>query len=391
MARDVFRNPLRADVTTVALTEPLPFHRRIPGYAPTALVDAPRIAADLGLGRVLVKDEESRFGLPAFKVLGASWASFRAVLDRLGRDPGPWDSLEDLAARLAPMRPFTLAAATDGNHGRAVARMARALGFDATIYVPDDMVPARIDAIEGEGATVVVVDGTYDDAVTRAAKEEGERSLVISDTSWPGYDLVPGWVIEGYGTIFWELEDTLAAAQLPYPDLVVCPIGVGALAAATVVHFRRAGRERPPVLVGVEPIDAACVMASARAGEIVTVPGPHRSIMVGLNCGTPSVLAWPRVSAGFDWFMAVDDDRARAAMRALADVGVVSGETGAAAVAGLNALLDGADGPDLRGELGLDSSSTVLVLSTEGATDPGNYRRIVGRAPEDVARAQRLG
>ena len=151
--------------------------------------------------------------------------------------------------------------------------------------------------------------------------------------------------------------------------------------AAGVTHYRSGGRDA--VIVGVEPLDANCVQESVEAGEITPVPGPHRSIMVGLNCGRPSLIAWPRLSRGIDWMVAVDDDSARDAMRALADVGIVAGETGAASLAGFDALV--ADAPAFEAT-GLDSHSTVLLVVTEGATDPANYEDIVGRGHDTVGR-----
>jgi diaminopropionate ammonia-lyase len=282
---------------------------------------------------------------------------------------------------VSPLRPLTLATATDGNHGRAVARMARLLGLQARVFVPADMARARRDAIQSEGAQLVVVDGTYDDAVARSAAEASDRCLVISDTSWPGYADVPRWVIEGYSTIFHEIDDQLAAQGIRGPDLVAVQIGVGALAAAAVTHFRRTERERRPKLAGVEPEGAACVLASMAAGRVVSIPGPHVSIMAGLNCGTPSEVAWPLVSRGLDVLVAVEDDWARRAMRDLAGVGVMAGETGAAGLAGLTALLTGPHAPATRAALGIDDSSSALVICTEGATDPEAYRRIVGESP----------
>jgi diaminopropionate ammonia-lyase len=189
--------------------DPLAFHRRLPGYAPTALREAAGIARDLGLDRLWVKDESERMGLPAFKIMGASWAVYRAIQQAMPDQDGDWRTLDDLARQLEPLKPLTLACATDGNHGRAVARMARLLGLGAHIFVPADMAPARRAAIAGEGARVTVVEGTYDDAVARSAEEASERTLIISDTSWPGYEDVPRWVIEGYSTIFWEVDDEL--------------------------------------------------------------------------------------------------------------------------------------------------------------------------------------
>jgi diaminopropionate ammonia-lyase len=349
--------------------DPLAFHRKLPGYKPSELREAPGIARDLGLDRLWVKDESERMGLPAFKILGASWAVYRAIKGALptGSDA---DTLEDLSRQLEPLRPLTLACATDGNHGRAVARMARLLGLDAHIFVPSDMTPARQTAIAGEGARVTIVDGSYDDAVARSAEASNERTLVISDTSWPGYEDVPRWVIEGYSTIFWEIEHELERRNELGPDLVAVQIGVGALAAAVVRHYRRPGADPKPVILGVEPTHAACVLASMEAGQIVQIPGPHDSIMSGLNCGLPSPVAWPLVSHGIDTFIAIDDDRTREGMRALARENIIAGECGAAGLAGLTTWLQSfcGDGKGRR----------ALVISTEGATDSEAYRRIVG-------------
>ena len=235
------------------------FHQRLDGYAPTQLRDAPELARMLEVGRVLLKDESSRLGLPAFKILGASWAIYRALQSRIGDTLEPWQTIADLAQRLAPLRPMTLAAATDGNHGRAVAHMAALLGFDSRIYVPAGTAQARIDAIASEGARVEVVEGTYDDAVARSARDANERCLVISDTSWPGYEEVPRWVIDGYSTILWEVDDELANLGEEDPQLVVVQIGVGALAAAVVHHYRQPGRDPNLTILSVEPTRAACM------------------------------------------------------------------------------------------------------------------------------------
>ena len=355
---------------------PLDFHRRLPEYAATPLVDAPGLAGALGVGRVWVKDESWRLGLPAFKILGASWAVYRALEQRSG-GIGEWGDVEELRGRLAPLLPLTLAAATDGNHGRAVARMARMLGLGARIFVPADMAPARIEAIRSEGAEVVVVRGTYDEAVARSAEEADGRCLVISDTSWPGYEDVPRWVIDGYSTILWEVSDELGRRGEEGPTLAVVQIGVGAFAAAVTRHFRSPGVSPRPKILGTEPAGAACALASAGAGDIVHVPGPHGSIMAGLNCGSPSVVAWPTISTGIDVFVAIEDDWAREAMRMLAGAGIVSGETGAAGLAGLLAVAQEEGG---RRTLGLAEEARVLIFNCEGATDPEAYGRIVSGA-----------
>jgi diaminopropionate ammonia-lyase len=378
-AGEVFLNPAAGAAAVAAPPRaPLGLHRRLPGYAATPLVDAPALAMANGVERVWVKDESSRLGLPAFKMLGASWAAYRALAVRLGRDPEPWASLDELRQTLAPLRPLTLATATDGNHGRAVARMAALLGLDADVYVPKGTATARIAAIEAEGARVTVVDGDYDRAVASAAATAGDRCLAIQDVGRPGYEQVPAWVVEGYATIFWEVDNQLAARGEEAPDVVVIPVGVGGLAAAAVRHWHRRGRRRPPRLLGVEPLAAACLLRSLRAGRIVTVPGPHDSIMAGLNCGTPSLVAWPLLRSGLDAVVAVADERARQAMRDLAAAGIVAGETGAASLAGLAEATGGRAAGRLRDALDLGAGTRVLLVCTEGATDPETYHRIVG-------------
>jgi diaminopropionate ammonia-lyase len=381
LATRVLPNPRAAALTATDLPRAsavLAFHRQFPGYMPTPLVDAPALAARLGVRRVSVKDESSRLGLPAFKILGASWATYRALTAHLGlTEP----TLEDVRAALARSRPegtppLTLTTATDGNHGRAVARMAAILGCPAHILIPTGGAQARIDAIASEGARVTVVDGTYDEAVARAATEASDDCLVISDTSWPGYEDVPRWIVEGYGTIFAEVDMQLRERGARAPDLVAVQIGVGSLATAVVQHYRPQGAR----IVGVEPAGADCMLASAAAGEITAVPGPHTSIMAGLNCGLPSLLAYPVVSAGVDCFVAIEDEWAREGMRALAQAGIVAGETGAAGVGGLLAVLTGDRADDARALLGVTPESRILAICTEGATDPEAYERIVGHS-----------
>jgi diaminopropionate ammonia-lyase len=315
-------------------------------------------------------------GLPAYKILGAPWATYRALEERFGPF-APWETLPQFAAQLRPHGPLTLVAATDGNHGRAVARMAMWLGLGAHILVPRDMVSARRHAIEAEGARVTVVDGTYDHAVEASARIADSAHLVISDTAWEGYERIPDWVIEGYATIYHEIDAQLAARGAGQPDLVAAQMGVGALAASVVRHYRRP--DWTTRVVGVEPTRAACVLASVEAGELVEVPGPHDSIMAGLNCGRPSPLAWPFVSRGISLFVAIPDARAEEAMRLLARDGVVAGESGAAGLAGCLEALGGTDARTSHAVLGVDQTSSVLVISTEGATDPAAYARIVGR------------
>ena len=375
----VFPNPQAASTLDgeIANAEAFEFHQKLPGYKQSPLIEAPSIARTLNVGRVWVKDESSRFGLPAFKILGASWAIYRALLQLAGGNVEPWNTFEDLKDRFASLKPLTLVAATDGNHGRAVARMAKLLGFSAHIFVPREMTQARIDNIRGEGALVTMIQGSYDDAVAESANSASERALVISDTAWEGYTEVPRWIMEGYVTILRELDEQLAGKSDRRIDLVTVQMGVGGLATAVVWHYRRPGLAARPKIVGVEPLVADCILESAQAGHMLEVPGPHNSIMAGLCCGVPSLVAWPMISKGIDVFVAIDDEWAREAMRELAKAGVVSGETGSAGLAGLLALLGTEEAETSRQVLNLTPESHVVVISTEGATDPETYKSIV--------------
>jgi diaminopropionate ammonia-lyase len=321
----------------------LAFHRALPGYAPTPLVDVPALAAELGVGRVLVKDESSRMGLPAFKVLGASWACQQAQ----ARTPG-----------------VDLVAATDGNHGRAVARMAAHFGVAATVFVPAVMLPATADRIAGEGATVVRIDGDYDDAVRQAAAFADERPgrALVQDTAWDGYTEAPAWIIEGYQTLLHEVDDTLAGDRVSV-DLVAVPVGVGSLAEAVVRHYRQADGARPAVL-SVEPETAACVLASLQEQRPMSVPTAD-TVMAGLNCGTISGSAWPVLRDGLDAAVTVTDGEALRAVDNLGSLGVSSGPCGAATLAGVRAALSD---PARREALQLPADAVLVLLSTEGKT-----------------------
>lgn len=382
MPRLYLNRLFRRDFTTPAPElAPLDFHRRLPGYEPTPLRSLPRLAARLGVGQILAKDESRRLGLPAYKVLGASWATYRALEQRGQLTLEPWHTIEQLRDRLAPLGALTLVTASDGNHGRGLARVGRLLGYRCRIYLPEGTVSARIEAIAEEGAEVIVVPGTYDETVARAAADDGPDRLLIQDHGWPGYEVVPALVSDGYATLFWEVDQALADMVQAGPDLVVVPIGVGTLAAAAVRHYRRRGLKTPPRLLGVEPVAAACALESAAAGGPVTLEArAGSSIMAGLVCGTPSTAAWPLLAGGIEAFAAIEDDYAVAAMRALAEEGVAAGESGAAAAGALLALLEGPGAQQKREQLELTSRSRILLLVTEGVTDPAGYRRLIGGA-----------
>lgn len=325
------------------------FHRSLPGYAATPLTEVPPLATELGVGRVFVKDESSRLGLPAFKVLGASWAVHRALAGRTALDP------------------VTLVTATDGNHGRAVAWVARLLGQWASVFVPNGVHPAAVAAIAAEGAEVTHVTGDYDEAVRQAAAAaDGPGAVLIQDTAWPGYEQIPGWIVEGYGTLCAEIDEQLAAAGAGPPDLVGIPVGVGSLAQAVVTHYRSRPAGTAPALLAVEPEAASWVVPSLSRGEPVSVT-TSETTMAGLNCGTPSSLAWPILRNGLDAAVTVTDAESARAARDLATAGVSAGPCGAAPLAGLRAALAGDGAGQRRAELGLSLAATVVLLSTEGS------------------------
>ncbi len=345
----------------------LEFHSSLPGYQPTPLHALPGLAATLGLGNIFVKDESHRFGLNAFKGLGASWAMHR-VLQRSGSQP------------------TTFACATDGSHGRAVAWAARLAGRKAVVYVPHHMAPARMDAIRNEGAEVVIVDGQYDDAVRRAdADSKANGWTVIADTAYPGYMEIPAWVMDGYRTLFAEAEKQIAVFSGMPPGLVILQAGVGGMAAAGAAHFRQCDRSYRPALACVQPIASDCLVESifSENGEPRETRGAQDSVMALLNCGMPSLLSWPVLRSAVKLFFSIEDRFAEDAVRRLyhpvtGDPGIRSGESGAAGLGGLIALCTAPEFAEAKKRLGLSPRLSVVVIVTEGPSNPESFARIVG-------------
>ncbi len=350
----------RAWKSTASRAASRSFHASMPGYAPTPLVELPALATELAVRRVLVKDESSRLGLPAFKVLGVSWAVFRVLIDRADEaiDPPSFTRLPGIAARLVPLE---LVTATDGNHGRALANIATSIGLRSHVVVPDDIEPAAIIAIETEGATVERVTGSYETAVARARDhaDAAPDRLLIQDTAWPGYEEIPGWIVEGYSTLFDEIDDQVGDSETV--SLIVVPAGVGSLLQAAISSFRD-GRRQPPSILSVEPEAAACVLASQAAGRLTTI-GTSHTVMAGLNCGVPSTLAWQVIASGLDAAVAVSDAAALAAMRDLRMASVDAGPCGAAALAGVRMVAGDAS---RRAHLDLGPDATVVLICTDG-------------------------
>ncbi len=337
------------------------FFARRPELRPTPLRSLPSFARALGVRDLHVKDESTRFGLNAFKSLGVRYA-----VDRLQR-----------AERIPPGA--TLVCASAGNHGRAVARVARDLGLSARVYMSNASSEAPRQAIASEGALVVVVDGTYEDAVHRmAADADAQGWIVVSDTSWPGYEEIPSLIMLGYTRIVSEIREQLDGE----PDVVFAQGGVGGLVCGVAAGLAHEWPRRRPRLVACEPTRAACLLASARAAGMTTLDGRLDTIMAGLCCAEPSPAAWRVVSELVDAFVAIDDSQAIAAMRMLArplgkDPAVEAGPSGACGFASLVAVMRDEAMRPVREAMALGPASCVVVINTEGATDRELYDRLV--------------
>ena len=347
-------------------------------YAVTPLHDLPGLAAQLGVGAIQVKDEGHRLGLGSFKALGGSYVVVRLVLEeaarRLGR-PVEIDELQTPAVREVAAS-LTFSCATDGNHGRSVAQGAQLVGARAAIFVHSSVSEERIAAIARFGATMIRAEGTYDDSVAEAARVSAEKGwTVVSDTSWPGYERIPGLVMQGYTAL---VAESLRQMKEP-PTHVFVQVGVGGIAAAVAAHFALVLGEARPVFVAVDPARAACMFASAQAGAPVKADVGEPTVMAMLDCYEPSLVAWRILSRVADAFMTVEDEDAVAVMNRLArpvadDPVVVAGESGGAGLAG---LIRAAGDPAVRAQLKLDATSRVFVVNTEGATDPARYAELV--------------
>jgi diaminopropionate ammonia-lyase len=358
------------------------------GHAPTPLVALPGLARELDVGSIHVKDEGHRLGLGSFKALGGAYAVVRLVLEaasrRLGRQPdvAEWRSAE-VAAAAAGM---TVACATDGNHGRSVAQGAQLVGAPCVIFVHAGVSEERCQAIARYGARIVRVEGNYDDSVAEVARAADEHGwIIVSDTSWPGYERIPHLVMQGYTALLRE-----ALRDLPAPPThAFVQAGVGGIAATVAAHFALVfGAERPFFTV-VDPARAACLFESAKAGHPVKVAHGRPTVMAMLECYEPSLVAWRVLSRAADAFMTVEDDEAVAIMNRLArplagDPAIVAGESGGVGLAGLAQV---ARDPALREAIGLGRDARVFLINTEGATDPVLYQELVGIAPGKVAAA----
>jgi diaminopropionate ammonia-lyase len=344
------------------------------GYAPTPLRDLDALAAAAGVAAVRIKDESGRFGLGSVKALGGPYAVMRLLAAELSRrgvaGAATAEALADGRYRDVTGT-LTVTCATDGNHGRAVAWAARRFHCQCVIFVPGAVSKGRRDAIAALGAEVVPVGGTYDDAVREANRRgDAEHWLVVADTAYPGYTETPREIMQGYRLMADEAADQWSGAP---PTHVFIQAGVGGVAAAVSVQIRtRFGTE--PRLVVVEPERAACLFASARQGMLATVPGGLETIMAGLACGEPSLLAWQELERAAAAFMTISDAAAIDTLCLLADAGLSVGESG---VAGLTGFCLAASDTTARAALGLDTASRILCFATEGVTDQFLYDTVL--------------
>jgi len=350
------------------------FHETFPQYAPTPLWSLPAAAERLGLGAVYVKDESFRFGLNAFKVLGGSYA----IGNILREQTGAALRYSDLIAAGGERKTFVTA--TDGNHGRGVAWAAREFGHKSVVYMPKGSVPVRLENIRKAGADASITDLSYDDAV-RKARADAERNgwLIVQDTAWPGYEAVPEMIMQGYLTMALEAWEQLSQK----PTHIFLQAGVGSMAAAVAAFFAQLPGEKPAIVI-VEPNSADCFYRTARAndGQLHFAAGPMVTIMAGLACGEPCPPAWEILRSTARYYLAGPDYAAETGMRLLGqplgdDPRIVSGESGASAFGFAAELMTDPELAQLRQELGLSSVSRVLFFSTEGDTDPENYRKIL--------------
>lgn len=364
--------------------ETLEFHQSLPGYQPTPVHALPALAASLGLKNIFVKDEGHRFGVKAFKPLGASYSVFCFLKQQWKKRFGTDLSVKDFLnpATMQKLGSFTFCAATDGNHGKAVAWTAHHLNQQAVIYMPANTAVSRVKNIEAEGARAVLVEGTFDECVALCDKDARANGWqVIADTAYPGYMELPNYIMAGYSTIFYEMEGVINHPDHTEADLVLLQAGVGGMAAAGAWYYRSKYKERSPKIVCVEPVLADSFMESAKNGEARESRKNYQSIMAGLNCGV-SLIAFPLLQDATDVFITVSDRYAEEAMRVYyhsldQDPRIISGESGAAGMAGLLALMKDPELQQAKNYLGIGAHTRVLLINTEADTDPENYQRIV--------------
>ena len=363
------------------------FHESFPQYSKTPLASLDQMAGYLGLDSIYVKDESYRFGLNAFKVLGGSFSMARYIAKETGKkvEDLPYNVLTSEALK-KEFGQATFFTATDGNHGRGVAWAAKKLGQKAVVFMPKGSTKTRLQNILDENAQATIEEVNYDECVrmAAAAAKETPHGVVVQDTAWDGYEEIPSWIMQGYGTMAMEADEQLSEDGCGRPTHVFIQAGVGSLAGAVQGYFANRYPENPPKVIVVEAESAACLYkgAAKKDGSIQIVDGDMPTIMAGLACGEPNTLSWDILKNHVDTFTACPDWVARKGMRMLSaplkgDPQVISGESGAAPFGLLASLMTMEEYKDLREHLELDRDSKVLLFSTEGDTDPDRYKQIV--------------
>ena len=363
------------------------FHKSFPQYSVTPLQKLSALASYLGVKGIYCKDESYRFGLNAFKVLGGSYAMGRYIAKELGRDISqlPYNVLSSDKLR-EEFGQATFFTATDGNHGRGVAWAAKRLGQKAVVRMPKGTTKTRFDNIAKEGAEVTIEEVNYDDCVRMAAAEAAktEHGIIVQDTAWAGYEEIPSWIMQGYGTLVLEADKQLKENGIDRPTHVFVLAGVGSLAGAVVGYFAHKYKENPPVMVVCEASAADCLYRSAvqADGNLVNVTGDLQTIMAGLACGEGNTIGWDILKNHVTVFASCPDWMSAKATRIYAnplenDPHIISGESGSVPLGLAYTALHDEDAKDLKEALKLDENSNILVISTEGDTDPVRYREIV--------------
>ncbi|EPY2272518.1 diaminopropionate ammonia-lyase [Clostridium sporogenes] len=362
------------------------FHQSLPQFTKTPLVDLSNLAKHLGVAGIYVKDESYRFGLNAFKVLGGSFSMGKYLAKKLGKDISEL-SYEKLTSEEARKKlgDITFITATDGNHGRGVAWTATQLNQKSIVYMPKGSSLTRLENIRKEGAKASITEFNYDDAVRLAASEAKENGWVmVQDTAWKGYEEIPTWIMQGYGTMASEALEQLKELNVEKPTHIFVQAGVGSLAGAVQGYFASVFKDECPITVIVEADEADCLYRSAVVGDGKTraVTGDMPTIMAGLACGEANTIGWEVLKSYSSTFVSCPDWVSANGMRMLGnpikeDKKIISGESGAVTAGLLNAIMTNNDMKELKEQLKLDENSRVLLFSTEGDTDPDKYRKIV--------------
>lgn len=363
------------------------FHKSLPGYKATPLVELDDLAKYYGVQKLWLKDESKRFGLNAFKVLGGSYAIGKYLSQKLGRDMSelPFNVLisDEVKKQLGDV---TFVTATDGNHGRGVAWVANKLRQKSVVYMPKGSAKMRFDAIAREGADVSITDLNYDDAVRLANKGAEEHGwIMVQDTAWDGYEEIPLWIMQGYSTIINEIVEQLEAAKEEKPTHVFLQAGVGSFAGAVQGYLAHLYGDDRPITIICEPHGANCIYKSMEAndGKPHNVTGDLITIMAGLACGEPNTISWKILRDNADFSVSCDDSIAARGMRVLSsplgnDQRVISGESGAVGLGLFTVLSEKKEEyAELMKALKIDENSRILCISTEGDTDVEGYKNVV--------------